>query len=50
VDLAAVLRLAGKIDEAKQAVDEALQLLHAKGDRPFAERAAALRADLDRAR
>jgi class 3 adenylate cyclase/tetratricopeptide (TPR) repeat protein len=49
VDLAAVLRQAGKNDEARQMADEALQLLHAKGDRPFAARAAALRADLDHA-
>ena len=49
VDLATVLRLAGKTDEAKQAADEALQLLLAKGDQPFAARAAALRAELDRA-
>jgi class 3 adenylate cyclase/tetratricopeptide (TPR) repeat protein len=47
VDLAIVLRIAGKIEEASQAVDEALALLHAKGDRPFAGRAAALRAELN---
>jgi class 3 adenylate cyclase/tetratricopeptide (TPR) repeat protein len=49
VELAAVLQMAGKIDDAKQASDQAFQLLHAKGDRPFAARAAALRAELDRA-
>jgi len=46
VDLATVLRIAGKTCEARQAVDEALALLRAKGDRPFAERAAALAAAL----
>jgi ATP/maltotriose-dependent transcriptional regulator MalT len=47
VDLATVLRIAGKVDEAKGAVDNALALFNAKGDRPFADRAAALRAEFE---
>jgi ATP/maltotriose-dependent transcriptional regulator MalT len=50
VDLATVLRIAGKHDEAKRACDEALVLLTAKGDRPFAARASTLRAELEGAR
>jgi len=48
LDLATVFRSAGKIGEAKAAVAEALDLFNAKGDRPFAQRARELQAELER--
>jgi len=48
LDLASVLRAAGKVDDAQAALAKALDLLNAKGDRLFAWRALALQADLER--
>jgi tetratricopeptide (TPR) repeat protein len=47
LDLATVLRAAGRHEQAKLAAVEALALFETKGDRYFAQRAAALRADLE---